>query len=156
MIIQSNEVKNYTGKLKPSGEGDFRVSVEDQRAMLTAFLNEAHSKLEAVAEAEARGIQAYTDLPQVMLRYRKVTKAKARIAGKDYRPLPGVSFDTHLGPVTTVARNKQGRVYFTIKDRNRAGTGRPWVAVRLEGVVSFEFEDADIQAERLRRVTQAA
>ena len=147
MIVQLNEVSNYTSEMVPYGLGRFGVSEQKQRAMLTAFLNAAETSIKARAEVKAQsGLDTPNMLPKVVVSYGKVTKAKPRIAGEAYRGLPGVAHSTHMGQVVKVARNKQGRVYVTMVDENRDGQ---YTAIRLEGIHTFAFNDADVQAKFL-------
>jgi len=138
MFVEINEIKSRTGRLAPLGSGRFTVSVGVQQAMLGAFLNVS-------ADALAAGMPA-AGLPEVRLTYTKVTKAKARMGGVDYREIPGASFDSHLGRPVKVARNKAGAVYFTLVDANRdEGSRAGFTAVKLEGIRSFMFADPSIQ-----------
>ena len=149
MIVQLNEVTNLTDKMVPHGPGRFEVSEAVQRVMLASFLNVADEFLKNRAELSAKGLNTPYVLPEVVITYSKVTKSKARVAGVDYAGIPGVAFDTHTGPVVKVARNKLGKLYFTVKDNNRAGDKVAFTAARLEGVRTFHFKDQDRQREAL-------
>jgi hypothetical protein len=157
MIVQLNEVTNLTEKMVPYGMGRFGVSEDVQRAMLASFLNVAEATLKTRAEVKAQtGLDQPNTLPRVVLTYSKVTKAKARVEGQDYAGVPGVAFDTHLGQVVKVARNKQGRLYFTVRDENRAGDKVGFTAVRLEGVRTFAFANPKVQKQFLEAAQAVA
>ena len=150
MIIQLNEVSNLTTNVVPYGTGRFGVSERVQRAMLASFLNVAEATLKTRAEVKAQtGLDQPNTLPRVVITYGKVTKAKPRIEGQDYAGVPGVAYDTHMGQVVKVARNKQGRLYFTVRDENRAGEGTGFTAIRLEGVRTFAFANPAVQQQFL-------
>ena len=155
-MINLNETTTYTPNLETEGMGAFAVSPREQRIMLTSFLNVAETFLAQRATMGAAGVAMPNTLPRVTVTYSKVTKAKARIAGRDYRGRTGVAYDTHEGRVVKVARNKDGRVYFTLTDDNRDGK---FTAIRLEGLRTFAFADADHQrqaVEAASRVTANA
>ncbi len=155
MIVQLNEVTNLTSKMVPHGEGRFEVSEQEQRLMLASFLNVAESFLASRAELARQGLNVPYTLSGVTLTYSKVTKAKARIAGRDYAGIPGVAYDTHQGNVIKVARNREGRLYFTVSDNNRAGERTGFTAIRLEGVRTFAFSDAGVQRAALAKAREA-
>lgn len=78
--------------------------------------------------------------PVVHVTYSKVTKSKPRLGGEHYREMPGVAPTVHSGPITAVARNKKGEVYFRLRDNMRLDprTGEPmWTALKPEGLTSF-------------------
>lgn len=56
----------------------------------------------------------------VAVTYRKVTKAKPRIAGLNYQPLPGVEPIFHEGTLVAAPTNKKGAVYLLVRDAARA------------------------------------
>lgn len=152
-MINLNETTTYTPNLETEGTGSFAVSPREQRIMLTSFLNVAETFL---AQREAMGrarIHLPNTLPRVTVTYGKVTKAKARIAGQDYRGRTGVAYDTHEGRVVKVARNKEGRVYFTLTDDNRDGK---YTAIRLEGLRTFAFANADHQRQAVEQARAVA
>lgn len=102
-----------------------------QSAVLLACVNEVRS-------GEATFSVAVT--------YRKVTKAKPRIAGEHYQPLPGVEPIFHEGTLVAAPTNKKGAVYLLVRDAARAplaveGDEEPeaegWTALSLNGLESF-------------------
>ena len=150
MIVQLNEVRNLTSKMVPYGLGQFGVTEQVQQFMLTAFLNVAEATLKVRAEVKAQtGLAQPNTLPRVVLTYSKVTKAKSRLPGQDFAGVPGVASDTHMGQVVKVDRNKQGKVYFTVRDENRAGEKTGFTAVRLEGIRTFAFANPTVQRQFL-------
>jgi len=136
-FVTLTQIQAVTPNLQPQGSGRFAISVAAQRSMLSAFLNLARASLAAGLPPEA--------LPAVVVSYRKVTKAKRRIIGEDFRGLPGVSVDTHIGRAVKVARNKAEDVYFTLLDANRDGDERGFTAIRPEGIRGFAFSEPSIQ-----------
>jgi len=149
MFIEMNEVRNRTAKIEDQGAGRFAVSKDTQRALLATYLNVAQSSLEAGMPPEA--------LPPVIITYRKVTKAKARIEGVDYAALPGVFYDTHIGRAVIVRRNQRGEPFFTLKDANRdRGDQAGFTAIKLEGILSFAFAEPAVQRAFLARARGVA
>jgi hypothetical protein len=82
----------------------------------------------------------------VAITYQKQTKAKPRIAGEHYQPLPGVQPIFHEGTLVAAPSNKKGEVYLLVADAARApvqgdsvsdddATG--WTAFKLTGLDSF-------------------
>lgn len=152
-MIELNETATYTTSLVPFGLGAFAVSVAEQRQMLTQFLVDTKEREEASLEFERRtGERPPVTRPDVSLEYRKVTKTKPRVAGRDFGGRPGVSVTTHEGPVVVLKRNKAGRVYFTLVDNNRDGK---FTALRLEGIQTFSFANATAQKEALAKAREA-
>jgi hypothetical protein len=146
MIVQLNEVTNLTANMVPHGMGRFAVSEAVQRTMLASFLNVAEAFLKARAEAKAAtGLDQPNTLPRVVITYSKVTQTKPRIAGEHFAGIPGVAVDTHMGQIVKVARNRQGRLYFTLLDENRASERAGFTAIRLEGIRTFVFTNPTIQ-----------
>jgi hypothetical protein len=142
-FVTADQIEAVTPNLQPQGGGRFTVSVEVQRLMLHSYLNVAKDGLAAGLPVEA--------FPAVVLDYRTVTQAAPRKAGEDFRGLPGVSSTTHIGRAVKVARAKQGHVYFTLLDANRAGEGAGYTAVRLEGIRGFAFAEPSVQTAFLAR-----
>lgn len=161
VFIELNEIRNRTGRLSAvGGTGQFSVSVAVQQAMLGAFLNVTHDALAALpnlTDEMAAALRA--SMPEVEVTYTKVTSAKARIGGQDYREKPGTAMDCHRGQPVTVRRNKAGSPYFTLLDANRdLGDARGFTALKLEGLRSFGFADPKIQQafeEKARESVQA-
>jgi len=140
----------------------------EQLRMLGAFLNTAHAALanwaQVEAQCEAQGVAPESlgltkpNLPLVEVTYRKVTRAKPRIAGEHYRETPGREAVVHTGPVVKVDRNKVRQVYFTIADSNRRPVSDEeeaeprigFTAVKIEGLLSFGFADPFVQAKFLK------
>jgi len=100
------------------------------------------SKLLEVVNAVRSGEAQYS----VTVTYDKQTKAKPRIAGEHYDPLPGVVAKCHTGTVVAAPTNKAGAVYLRIRDAARAPvpgeTPDPdaeagWTCVKPEGITSF-------------------
>ena len=100
------------------------------------------AKLLAVVNEVRSGEAQYA----VCLTYDKCTKAKPRIAGEHYDPLPGVVAKCHTGTVVAAPTNKAGAVYLRIRDAARAPlpgeTPDPdaeagWTCVKPEGLTSF-------------------
>ena len=157
MIVQLNEVTNLTPKMVPYGLGRFAVPESAQRLMLASFLNVAESTIKVRAEVKAQsGLDQPNTLPRVVITYSKIGQTKARIDGQDYAGIPGVAFDTHMGQVVRVKRNKEGRLYFTVRDENRAGEGIGWTAIRLEGIRTFAFANPKVQAQFLQTARAVA
>ena len=154
-FVALNEVSNNTRKLEGFGENVFAVTKEEQRAMLANYLNDTSELLAAAkASAERTGIEVQAVIPEVEITYTKVTKAKARKANVDYAATPGVSYATHKGPAVLVKRNKQGEVYFTLKDANRVGPDgkRGFSAIKFPGILSFKYADTKAQRAALAKV----
>ena len=144
-FVSQAEINANTARMADQGQGRFAVSADAQRAILGAYLNTVHATLAAHKLSQAAAgasIKVPAPIfPEVVVTYRKVTKAKRRIAGEDYRGLPGVRFDTHMGRIVKVARNKAGQVYFLLVDDARDG----FTSLRLEGVTGFAFKRAEDQ-----------
>lgn len=84
----------------------------------------------------------------VTFTYDKVTKAKPRIEGTHYQPLPGTTCKLHTGTVVKAPTNKKGAVYLLVRDAARAplpgeaptpveDDGAGWTCVKPEGLTSF-------------------
>jgi hypothetical protein len=148
-FVTIDQIEAATPILQTQGEGRFTVSVEAQRLMLRSYLN-------LVRDGLAAGLPVET-FPALVLDYRKVTKAKPRKAGEDFRGLPGVSSSTHIGRSVKIARAKAGgHVYFTLLDANRAAEGNGYTAVRLEGIKGFAFAEPSVQTAFLARARALA
>lgn len=91
----------------------------------------------AVRSGEAQFLVAVT--------YHKVTKAKPRIAGQHYQPLPGVEPIFHEGTLVAAPDNKKHETYLLVKDAARAPVvgedeeeeAAGWTALKLTGLKSF-------------------
>jgi hypothetical protein len=142
-----NEIHHMARRL----ESHSRATRDEQVIMLASFVNMAGQVL--------YGLFPVMQLPLVKITYHKVTKAAPRKGGEDYLPSPGLSSNAHIGRIIKVARNKQdGHIYMTFDDGGRELTpdnrarrqamGRSeiaFTAVRIEGIVTFEFVDPMIQ-----------
>ena len=84
----------------------------------------------------------------VSLTYRKQTKTRARVAGKDYVALPGVSCEAQTGTLTVHRRTDNaanrkagtvGQVYFKIESMTRSdgSVGFGYTNVRPEEIMAF-------------------
>ena len=122
------------------------------------------AKLLAVVNEVRSGEAQYA----VCLTYDKCTKAKPRIAGEHYDPLPGVVAKCHTGTVVAAPTNKKGEVYLRIRDAARAplpgevaveGEEAGWTAVKPEGLTSFRVlakQDGPVAIARKGGVEAAA
>jgi len=65
--------------------------------------------------------------PLIHVTYQSQTSSKKSAPGRDFVELPGVSYDVHNGPVTEVAVNKKGEIYFRLLSNTRINpkTGLP-------------------------------
>lgn len=155
-FIELNEIQDRAYAIEAQGEGRYGVDAEQQLVMLAAFLNTAQGFLKQLSAAKGLGVPLPNTLPAVVVTYRKVTNAKSRKAGDDYRALPGVRYFTHMGKPVIVRRNKKGAPYFVLADANRSGDGQGFTALKLEGITGFSFKDPQVQAQALRASAAAA
>ena len=104
---------------------------------------EESAKLLAAINGVRLGLFQYT----VAITYKKIGKGKPRIAGKTYKPLPGVTPNFHEGVLFAAPTNKKGAVYLSILDAARAKvepeegeTTEAWFTnVSLAGITSFRL-----------------
>jgi hypothetical protein len=90
-------------------------------------------------------VRSGEEVIEVAVTYHKVTKAKPRIAGQHYQPLPGVEPIFHEGTLVAAPTNKKGNVYLLVSDAARAPiptddeeeTATGWTALSLAGLKSF-------------------
>ncbi len=78
-------------------------------------------------------MRMFSVTPNVTVKYKTVTDGRRRIGGRDYKRSPGISMETHYGPLTTAWRAKNGGLLILISDAARQG----WTACRLEGLVEI-------------------
>lgn len=81
---------------------------------------------------------------KLLMTYKKVTKARKRIKGEDYKGKPGLAKNAVLGWIAadSIKISKQGNVSFLVLDENRRTEDKPFgfTRVRLDGVKTVELE----------------
>jgi hypothetical protein len=113
--------------------------------MTLAFENLSTTEAAALNAALLRAQMGET--VQLALTYNKVTNTAPRIAGEDYRALPGVAKETLIGTVKKVAVGKNGPYVLLDATLTRAplnGEGKVetkklgWTSIKPEGVKSAQ------------------
>lgn len=76
----------------------------------------------------------------VTITYDKVTKAKPRIEGENYKALPGTTNKLHTGTLVAAKDGKKG-LYLLVRDAARAPVEAEdeegWTAIKPAGITSF-------------------
>lgn len=91
----------------------------------TPLLNaEERSTIEQVI-SEVVTVQAIPKIrmrPYVAFLYQRKGNRRSR----DFRPVPGVSYETHLGPLTSVQINDEGEIRLLVQSMMRGDGFKPW------------------------------